>query len=338
MRIMRFLCIALLACGLALPALAGNPNRAGTAGAPELRIPASGRGIALGNGIMADVTGVEAIYYNPAGVSGLTGTELYFSHLSYIADMKKNYFAGVVRTGYGAFGISADVFSVGDILETTVDQPEGTGQTYSPTFAVVGGTYSRFLTDAVSVGLNAKLISETITTVSATGVAFDVGLQYRPAWKHLRVGLLLRDFGPAMRYSGSGLESFQSVQQNPTANQHVLTAESASFELPSTFQFGLAYTPWEQGDNRVTGYGNFTNNNFGQDEYQFGAEYSYRSILSLRGSIVTTGQSDYNYGPAFGAGVRIPINGTTAAEVDYAMRTVKNYFDNNQAVSLKFSF
>ena len=337
MRIMRFLMLALLACALALPAWAGNEDRAGTSGAGELRIPVSGRGIALGSGIMADVSGVDAMYYNPAGLSGLAGTELYFSHLTYIADMDKNYFAGAVKTGYGAFGFTVDVLSVGDIPITTVDQPEGTGQTYSPTFTVVGGTYSRFLTDAVSVGLSAKVVNESVIDVSATGVAFDVGLQYRPSWKNLRLGMLLRDFGPNMKYSGSGFESFQSVNSDPTAATHVLTSESASFELPSTFQVGASYTPYDQGDHRLVGYGNFTNNNFGRDEYSLGVEYTYHNMLSLRASDAVTGQSDYLYGPAYGIGVKVPL-GNSSAQVDYAIRTVRNYFANNQVFSIKFAF
>ena len=335
----QFLIVALLVCLSALSAWATDANRTGTAGALELRIPISARGTALGPGVMADVTGVEAIYYNPAGISGLTGTELYFSHLNYIADMKKNYFAAAIKTGVGAFGVAADVFSVGDIEVTTLDQPDGTGQTFSPTFSVIGGSYSRFLTDAVSVGATAKVINESILDVSATGVAFDVGLQYRPPWqKNIHLGLLLRDFGPKMTYSGAGFESFHGVSQDPTAGSHVLASENAAFELPSTFQIGLSYTPYSDGANRVTGYGDFTNNNFGRDEYSIGAEYSFKDILALRGNYVATGNSDYNFGPSFGVGLRLPLGPTTNLRVDYAIRTVKSYFDNNQLFAVTFAF
>jgi hypothetical protein len=335
---MRLVALILLACLLATPALAGNPDRTGTAGGGELRIPVSARGVALGNGVVADIAGVEALYFNPAGATRLNGTELYFSHMNYIADMKKNYFAAAIKTGYGSFGISADIFSVGDMAETTEDSPEGTGRTFSPTFSIVGLTYSRFLTDAVSVGLTGKMINESILNVSTTGVAFDVGLQYRPGFKNLRLGLLLRDFGPQMRFSGDGFETFHSVTNDPSANPHSLRSESASFELPSTFQAGVAYAPWDDGTNRIDGFGSFINNNFGRDEYSMGAEYSFKSMLSLRGSWVVTGTDTYNFGPAFGAGVKIPINATTSASVDYCLRTVKNYFDDNQLVSLKFTF
>ena len=338
MRTMRFLILLLLACLAAMPAQAGNPDRAGSSGAGELQIPVSARGLALGNGVMADIEGAEAIYYNPAGLSGLGGAEVYFSHVSYIADMNKNYFAGAVKTGYGAFGVTVDVFSVGEMMETTESAPEGTGRTFSPTFAVVGGTYSQFLTDEVSVGASVKMVNESILDVSAVGVAFDFGLQYRPSWRNLRVGVVLKDFGPQMRFSGDGFETSHSVSDNPTANPHILRSQSSSFELPSTFQVGMVYRVVDRGDNRVNGYGCFMNNNFGRDEYHLGAEYSFRSTLSLRGSFIANGSSDNNFGPSFGVGLKLPLGGSSSAQFDYAMRTVADYFDNTQVFSIKFAF
>jgi hypothetical protein len=338
MRITCFPLLVALACLLAVPAGAGNPERVGTAGGGELQVPVSARGIALGNGVMADIEGVEAMYYNPAGLSGLGGAEVYFSHVGYIADMKKNYFAGAIKTAYGAFGVTVDVFSVGEIEETTEAKPDGTGRTFSPTFAVVGGTYSQFLTDAVSVGVTAKMVNESILDVSAVGVAFDFGLQYRPSWRNLRVGIALKDFGSQMRFDGDGFETSHTVSGNPTANPHILRSQSSSFELPSTFQVGMVYRVLDRGDNRISGYGSFMNNNFGRDEYHLGAEYSFRSMLSLRGSYVANGSSDNNFGPSFGVGLKVPVGSTNSAQFDYAIRTVPDYFDNVQVFSVKFAF
>ena len=58
----RTLLLALALVALASPVLAGNPRRQGTAGAQELRIPVSARGLALGGGFIADVGGAEAMY------------------------------------------------------------------------------------------------------------------------------------------------------------------------------------------------------------------------------------------------------------------------------------
>ena len=72
-------------------AFAGNELRTGTAGAQELRIPIGSRGAAMGGAILSTVTGVESMYYNPAGLASLEGTEAMFTHIPYFADININF-------------------------------------------------------------------------------------------------------------------------------------------------------------------------------------------------------------------------------------------------------
>lgn len=340
MRFGKIIMVAVLAACVATPAFAGNMDRTGTAGAQELRIPVSARGLALGDGFIADVAGVEALYYNPAGIANLRSVEAYFSHLEYIADMDVNYVGAVARTRFGTIGASVDVLSIGDIIETTEEQPEGTGRIFSPNFTVVGLSYGRFLTDVVSVGGTVKLINERILQETASGVSFDVGIQYAPGWKSLRVGLLLKNFGPDMRFDGDDFESFESTSDNPQASQRSVSTESSRFELPSEFQIGLAYSFYESGDNRLNGYGNFLNSNFGADRWQFGAEYNYGETFALRAGFLTSEDEDYIYTNSFsfGIGVGIPLSGLSRLHVDYGYRTVDDFFDDTQVFSVNFAF
>jgi hypothetical protein len=145
--ILTFLAAALL---LSSQALAGGSERLGTAGAQELRIPVGSRSVSLGGAVIADVSGAEAIYWNPAGMSANPKTEVVFSHMEYIADIKLNYFAAMTHLGsFGTLGLSAKVLSIGDMVHRTEESPEGTGEIFSPTFSVIGLTYSRQLTDRV---------------------------------------------------------------------------------------------------------------------------------------------------------------------------------------------
>jgi hypothetical protein len=340
MRFGKFIMVAVLAACVATPAFAGNTDRTGTAGAQELRIPVSARGIALGDGFIADVAGVEALYYNPAGIANLRSVEAYFSHLEYIAEMDKNYVGAVARTRFGSIGIMVDALSIGDIIETTEAQPEGTGRVFSPTFTTVGLSYGRFLTDVVSVGVTAKIINERILQETASGFAFDVGIQYAPGWRSLRVGLLLKNFGPDMRFDGDDFQSFESTSDNPQASQRSVSTESARFELPSVFQIGFAYAVYESGQNRVNGYGNFVNNNFGADRWQFGAEYTYGETFALRAGFLASEDEDYIYTNSFsfGVGVGIPLSGMSRLYADYGYRTVDDFFDDTQVFSVKFAF
>jgi len=174
-----FLVIAILALGLNL-AYAGNENRIGTAGAQELRIPAGSRGVAMGGAVVANSAGVDAIYWNPAGLANLAGgTEVMFTHQPYIADIDIEYFAlGHDIEDFGAIGLAIKVVDIGDIEETTWEQPEGTGAIYNPTFITMGLSYARALTADVNFGFTAKALHESIGGVSASGLAFDFGFTY----------------------------------------------------------------------------------------------------------------------------------------------------------------
>jgi len=173
------LVIVILAVGLS-SAYAGNANRIGTAGAQELLIPAGSRGAALGGSVVANSYGVDAIYWNPAGLANLLGgTEAMFTHLPYLADIDVEYAAvGTHIEDFGTIAVSIKAVNIGDIEETTEDFPEGTGRVFSPSLTVLGLTYARVVTSNVNFGITAHVINESIFEVSATGFAFDFGFTY----------------------------------------------------------------------------------------------------------------------------------------------------------------
>ena len=157
-------------------------QRIGTSAASELLIPIGARDLAQGGATIAASEGLESIHWNPAGVARMSGqAEGMFSTMSYIADVQVSY--GAVGAKFGEFGslaLSLKSLNFGDIPVTTAEDPNGlSGATYSPSFLTIGLTYSRQITDAASVGLTAKVISETIARVASTGLAFDLGVQYR---------------------------------------------------------------------------------------------------------------------------------------------------------------
>ena len=91
----RLLFIFLIFVFAAVDAFGGGQNRAGTAGAPELRIPVGSRYIGMGGANVSLVSGLEAIYWNPAGLDlSQSDVNAIFSHRQYIADMSMS-FVGV---------------------------------------------------------------------------------------------------------------------------------------------------------------------------------------------------------------------------------------------------
>jgi len=280
--------VLLINCLMVITAFAGNTNRTGTAGAQELLLPVGASGVALGGSNVAFTMGTDAIYWNPAGLARMGfGTEAYFSHMSYIADIGVDYGAvGVNFSGIGSFAFSFKSVAFGNIPVTTEDNPDGTGATYSPTFIVAGLTYSRQLSDRISVGANFNYVSETIMSTSATGFAIDAGVQYDGlVVPELKLGVVIKNLGPNMTYTGTNL--LQNVNiGNYTQYRQV---EAASFELPSQIEVALAYDRKLNDMNDVAVYADFENNNYTSDLYKFGIQYSLNNMIFVRGG--------YNYAP-----------------------------------------
>ncbi|HUI08777.1 MAG TPA: PorV/PorQ family protein [Bacteroidota bacterium] len=327
-------------------AFASNPDRTGTAGATELTIPVGGRGVALGGSYMVFASGVDALYYNPAGLSGQTnGVEAEVSSMNYIADIGVVYGALGVKTGdFGNLGFSIKAINFGSIVQTTDDFPDGNGQTYSPTFITMGVTYSKALTDRIAFGFTANLVTERILEMSASGASFDIGLQYKNLGvQGLDLAVAVKNIGPSMTFAGSNLlTTATSATGNRGAQNYSINA--ASFDLPSLMEIGLVYTKKFGEANAVTIGGMFRNNNYLDDEYNLGGEYGFNNNFFIRGGYTFSpqaatdlaGASSYIYDYSLGVGVHYPV-GDVDLTLDYGYRHQK-YFTGSNVISLKIGF
>jgi opacity protein-like surface antigen len=340
---------------MSLDAFAGTGRRRGTAGASELLIPVGSRGIALNGAFTSGFTGLEAIYWNPAGLAGSTqSAEAMISRMNYIADMGINYGAVSAKFGsIGHFGVSIKSLDFGDeIAETTVENPDGTGRTFAPNFFTLGLTFSRQMTDRIYFGTTAKIISERFLDAGATGLGLDFGLQYATGVKGFKLGIALRNFGPRMRFSGPELE--QRIQIPGTESgtrQENLRIVATNFELPSTFELGASYVLELGEKSNVVVMGMFQNNSFSFDSYNVAAEYTLNNLIFLRGGYslaqreglanksdgFTSSSEDYLFGPAVGGGVKLNLSSNILMHLDYAYRTTE-FFEDNQVFTVSFGF
>ncbi len=338
MKMLRIIGCTLLVLALAAPAFAGNEGRIGTAGAQELRIPVGSRGVAMGGSAIATMTGTEAIFWNPAGVSDIEGTEATFSYQQYIADIDVNFAAVATKVGdFGTLGLSAKIVSMDDIEVTTETSPEGTGELFSPGFSVVGLTFSRRLTDRVSFGANAMYINESIHRETANGVAFDFGFMYNPDFAGLTFGAVIKNWGPEMRFDGPDFDvEVQIPGSDPNSPLKTVRSQSTAFELPSSVQLGAAWEMVNQDKNLVTLNSTFQSNNFSNDEWRIGGEYSYNNSIFLRGGYVGSDQDEYIEGASLGAGVVFNV-GQTNLVLDYTWSQTE-FFDNRQFYTVKLQF
>jgi hypothetical protein len=344
------LVLILLAAVVSTTAFAGGENRVGTNAAPELLIPVGARDIALGGSSIATTNGIEAIFWNPAGLARAKNeANAMFSHMNYIADIGVEYVAvSAAFEGFGSLGVSIKSISVGEIAITTEDQPDGTGGTFSPTIVNLGLTYSRLLTDRISVGATTTLISERFDRVNATGFAFSAGVQYSGLGgvSGLSLGVAVKNIGPQMQFEGDGL--LRQGQVNDVLRPGTFyRVNAASFELPSTIELGLAYAIDVGEQNALNVSGMFQNNNFSADEYKVGAEYGYDNTFFLRGgynlaenmknnSLDVTDKTSFIFGFTAGAGIHYPM-GNLDLTFDYAFRQAE-FFQDNHIFSVKIGF
>lgn len=319
---------------------AGDVGRKGTTGAEELLIPVGARGIATGGAFLSTLSGLESIYYNPAGLDLTQQTEAMFSYMTYIADINISYFA--ISTGLGDIGsiaLSFKTFDFGKIPVTTADFPDGTGQTYSPGFLISTLTYSKVLTDRISVGANFKLLNESIQNTSAVGFAIDMGVQYRFN-NNISMGASLKNIGTNMQFTGQGLQTSTTVPgttlSSGSGNFEIVTEP---FQIPSYFELSLAYNYNFDEQNNLIVASTYTANNSLEDIIHFGMEYSFMDNFFVRGGYNSALGANANsiYGFTAGAGVDYKIGDGMGITFDYAYRDVKDFPTSNHVFTVKLA-
>lgn len=276
---------------LLVPAWAfAQPERSGQAGATELLINSMPRSSGLQGLDIGSTDGIESSQINPAGVARTTGTELMFARTAWLrgSEIFINSFGFSQSLGSdgGSLGLLINTFNMGEFVRTTVDQPDGTLGTFSPTFLNLGLTYARQFTDRIHVGATARVINQATPEVSATGVAFDAGVQYRSGERdRLKLGISLRNVGPTMQFGGDGLSGRIQFEDQNDYDTGVLLP-TAEFELPTTLSMGGSYDFFLGTDNTLTVTGAFISNSFYFNQGGLGLAYRYRDFVILRGAFL----------------------------------------------------
>lgn len=338
---MKKIILIMLTVFFAVSLYAGDKSRRGTTGADQLLVPVGARSISTAGSFVATVNGLEAIYYNPAGLDVAQRSEAMFSYMNYIADIKMSYIAiGTNLSDFGSIGLSLKSFDVGEIPITTNELPDGTGSTYSPTFLTLGLTYSKILTDRVSIGTTFKFINETIGNTSANGFAIDAGVQYQFSNK-LAIGATINNIGPNMTYSGQDLRVQTGVPGTvigaPNGTYEVV---AESFQIPSYFQLSLAYKENFDEQNQIMLATTFVANNALDDVFNFGLEYGFINTFFLRGGyhLYTENVDESIFGFTAGAGINYEIGSSIGISFDYAYRDVKEFPTSNHVFTVKLAF
>ena len=277
--------------------LAGNPDRAGEAGAYELLINPWVRSGGLFGMNSARIMGLEAERHNVAGLAfthrtevvlarthWYQGTDIFVNSLGIAQNLAKE------DRNASVLSFSFMALDFGEIERTTTNNPEGGLGTYRPQFFNMGLGFSKEFSKRIYAGAVLRVVSERIEDVKAFGFCIDLGIQYVTGkLDNVHFGIALRNVGTPMKYGGDGLIFRGSAPQGDY--QQSISQRTEKFELPSLLNLGIAYDlyadnlqndPEAKHDHRISIMVNFTSNSFGKDHVGGGVEYAWKEYFMLR--------------------------------------------------------
>jgi hypothetical protein len=293
-----------------VPVFAGNRDRSGQAGASHLLIDPWARTSGLAGAGVAEVRGLESVFTNVAGLTGVRNMELSFNRTQYLVGsncgISLNTFGIAKKLGkkkdFGVIGVSFFSQGFGDVQITRNEQPEGGLGTFSPTLTYIGLHYAKSFNNFIKGGISIKIINERISDSKATGFAIDAGVQYVTGkFENFKIGVTLKNIGLPMHYSGDGLSIRARIPEQDY--DQTLEMRSAEFEMPSLLSIGVSYDllffggeyaemtkeelageglTRDEAEHRITFAGAFTANSYTRDVFSLGLEYGFRNIFMVR--------------------------------------------------------
>ena len=236
-------------------------NRSGTVSEQFLKLSTSARAVAIGGAQVALAEGASSIGFNPAGMMTVNNIGVGITYTSWLADIQHSY-AGLVKNvpGVGAVGISITTLTTDDITETTEQFPEGWGQTFRASDLAVSLAYARQVTDQFRVGLNGKYIKSYLynTELGTSTFALDIGTLYEIPILHSHVGVSLTNIGKDVKFINE------------------------TYSLPTALRFGVAVDVMKEAQNQFISTLQIARLNDADEQYNFGAEYTYNNFFALR--------------------------------------------------------
>ena len=307
-------------------------QRTGTSSAVFLKLIPDARTAALG-GAHAGVYGdLSSLYWNPAGIAAINGVGMTFTTVSLFADIGYNFMGVTFPLGSGStLGFQSTYLNSGEMEETTLAEPEGTGRTFNTASYAVGISYARYMTDHLMTGITVKYIREDIWLTKAQSFAFDLGTVLETGVLGMRLGMSLTNLGPNMSLSGDNL-GINTTNGNIEIPADVATE---SWAIPVSFRVGVALdllgpsSPFGVSEsNTLTMLADFNDTADTFSRGNFGLEYNWNQLISLRGGYYLN-YDEVNL--SYGAGL---IYGGNAydiildyAVVDFGRLELVNQFD-----------
>lgn len=346
-------CIALLlfVC-LTVSIHAQKPDKVGTTAVSIFEIGFSAAGNAMGDARVASASGIESIYWNPAGLAQIEGNEFLFFNQPWLVGIGTG-FSGVAIDipRVGKAGLSMIFADYGEMEVTTVADQDGTGEIFTASDYVMALTFARNLATWFSLGVNLEYYSSSIYHVKANAMAADLGVLVKTDFftrtgdreDGLTIGMSINNYGTPMEYKGKDLLVSIDVEPNEDGNYRYVPGQFklSQWELPLLFRIGTAVYPIASPHHRLGIEVDAIHPNNNSEYINLGAEYSYKrgrfGKLFLRTGYKGLFMDDSEYGVSAGAGIELFMLGDRRMRLEYAFRDV-GVLGTTQAYSIQFGF
>jgi len=285
----------------------------GTAVAQFLEIGLGARSTGMGEAVTAVIDDASAVFWNPAGLADVHSISVYSAYNTWYAGISFGGLAAAFKIGnLGTVALSTVYLMTDDMEITTIENPNGTGEYFAISNLSLGLTYSRYLTDKVSIGVTTKLVQEAYWDYSYKTWALDLGTMYRTGFHGLNIAMSILHFGPEVKFSGD------YIDYSDDKSYAAQPPEPKSFEtysLPVNFRFGVSMDVINSNTHRLKTAMDLVHPNNNLEQYNFGLEYSLRNLIFLRSGYRLNRDEG---GLAIGAGIRLDMGANLKLCTDYS--------------------
>jgi len=296
-------------------------SKRGTTAAPFLSISQGARATGMGSAFVGVSDDPSALFWNPAGITKTKNVGFIVDHTKWIADIDYNFMALTYNIGsLGVIGMSFTISDIDEMNVTTVEKPEGTGETFGVTDAAFSLAWAIQLTDKFSIGFNPKFVYQNIWKMTATAVAIDLGVQYVTPFDGMILAMCISNFGTRMHLQGNSALIIYDPDPNSTGNNSNIPAylQTDNWDLPLNFRVGVAYEPIKIDNNRLLISVDALHQSDNYENVNVGAEYTFNDFISFRGGYKSLFLKDSEETFAVGFGLKQLVLGNVAILLDYA--------------------
>lgn len=275
-------------------------------GYSNLKIGNSARNQALADFGMTGNPDVANVSYNPAVLSILNGSQLFFSHNSWIQDVSSQSIAGNSILYGIPFSIQVNNTMIKDIEIRT--KPGELQSKFDARYFSTSFSLSSKLYDNLSGGITLKYLYENILSDESSGYAFDFGFLYTGIIPKLDLSFSLRNIG--------SVSELRNISSKLPRDIRLGGNYQIDFEkITSTLNFVLGVQKYlAENDNHI----------------HLGAEYIYDEIVFLRVGYVSAYESHkISYGLGFS---------WASARLDYAYLPFDYNLGSSNTISLLYNF